>query len=678
MVHVRCPECGFLQIMSEERFLSISDEYIGCPHCNAQVPKKWEPQEDSVPEEAHHKMVAFSRRILNGGGVSREVVFALESLVRHYGPVEESSKALGLGYAAMGERNKAEEFLKAAAQEFPDDREVLHCLLDLLFQRNKFDELVQFGETLASLDPSGIGSGDVARLALAYVGMNNPEKAKTVLDSYPHIDSRDALVKKAKKVLNKSEGSGIRSLLGKQGPLQRLLLEAGKGSLKTLSDRARSFVAGSGRNSHGHPAKQRQAETVSTAVTGTSPAVLEYWIYTLGKLIPTWDDLRTQLVDCCSGRSERQQMFRFLENAIEKNSLSIEYILRHESEALFLYPEELIPCNSRDLSDEDRTTLAQAEMIVRLRLTHAQTDAGIDYLVFAAKFVETVRSLVNGVVQDAASHVLWGTEQWKKHVQQPSRLVETNLHFEILADDGNAWIHSHGMQKFGLPDIEMEGIPEDLANRGRMVVLAVAQLLIKKRGECSIESEIEIPGVPAMLNLEPQASDQEGHFPNGSLKIRLVPDTESTLDNARSILSSVSSRMSHASLGRRSEPVADAVESEKVPVTVRMDMVEAHKQARQALPLFKTSFQQSVASDEHIHAVKVGFPAQGGKYEWMWVTLDAWRGQSLVGHLESSPVLRKDLSKGSRVQITEAEIFDWVIVQSGDVLEGAYTEKLSA
>lgn len=76
--------------------------------------------------------------------------------------------------------------------------------------------------------------------------------------------------------------------------------------------------------------------------------------------------------------------------------------------------------------------------------------------------------------------------------------------------------------------------------------------------------------------------------------------------------------------------------------------------------------------------MKVGFPAQGGKYEWMWVTLDAWRGQSLVGHLESSPVLRKDLSKGSRVQITEAEIFDWVIVQSGDVLEGAYTEKLSA
>jgi uncharacterized protein YegJ (DUF2314 family)/tetratricopeptide (TPR) repeat protein len=664
--------------MSEERFLSISDEYISCPHCNAQVPKKWEPQEDSVPEEAHHKMVAFSRRILNGGGVSREVVFALESLVRHYGPVEESNKALGLGYAAMGEKNKAEEFLKTAAQEFPDDREVLHCLLDLLFQRNKLDEVVQFGETLASLDPSGIGSGDVARLALAYTGMNDLEKAKTVLESYPHIDSKNPLVKKAKKALNRSEGSGIRSFLGKQGPLQRLLLEAGKGSLKTLSDRARSFVAGAGRNSHARPARQRQAETGSTAVSGTSPAVLEYWIYTPAKVIPTWDDLRTQLVDCCSGRSERQQMFRFLENAVEKNSLSIEYILRHESEALFLYPDELIPCNSRELSDEDRTTLAQAEMIVRLRLTHAETETGIDYLAFAAKFVETVRSLVNGVVQDAASHVLWGTEQWKKHVQQPSRLVETNLHFEILADEGIVWIHSHGMQKFGLPDVEMEGIPEDLAHRGRMVALTVAELLIKQRGEHSIETEVEIPGVPAILNLVPEAPDQEGHFPNGSLKIQFVPDSEGTSDDVRSILSSLSSRMSHASLGRRSEPSTDPVESENVPITLRRNMVEAHKRARQALPLFKTSFQQSIDSVEHVHAVKVGFPAQGGKYEWMWVTLDAWRGQSLVGHLESSPVLRKDLSKGSRVQITEAEIFDWVIVQSGDVLEGAYTENLPA
>ena len=122
MIQVRCPECGYIQTLSEERFMSISEDFLHCPHCNAKVPKEWNQQEsDSVPEEARHKMLAFSRRILNGGAVAREVVFALESLVRHYGPMEESNKALGLGYAAMGEKSKAEEFLRAARHESPKD-----------------------------------------------------------------------------------------------------------------------------------------------------------------------------------------------------------------------------------------------------------------------------------------------------------------------------------------------------------------------------------------------------------------------------------------------------------------------------------------------------------------------------------------------------------------------------
>ena len=103
MLQVRCPECGYLQTLSEERFLSISDNFLNCPHCNAKVPKEWTPQqEESVPEEVRHKMLAFSKRILNGRDVRLEVVYALESLVRHYGPAEETHKALGIGYALVG------------------------------------------------------------------------------------------------------------------------------------------------------------------------------------------------------------------------------------------------------------------------------------------------------------------------------------------------------------------------------------------------------------------------------------------------------------------------------------------------------------------------------------------------------------------------------------------------
>ncbi|MEJ2718884.1 MAG: DUF2314 domain-containing protein, partial [Deltaproteobacteria bacterium] len=69
-----------------------------------------------------------------------------------------------------------------------------------------------------------------------------------------------------------------------------------------------------------------------------------------------------------------------------------------------------------------------------------------------------------------------------------------------------------------------------------------------------------------------------------------------------------------------------------------------------------------------------GFEARGGDYEWMWVSLDSWKGSSIVGYVANSPVLRKDLRKGSKVQISESEIFDWAISQGGKLVQGAYTE----
>jgi uncharacterized protein YegJ (DUF2314 family) len=49
-----------------------------------------------------------------------------------------------------------------------------------------------------------------------------------------------------------------------------------------------------------------------------------------------------------------------------------------------------------------------------------------------------------------------------------------------------------------------------------------------------------------------------------------------------------------------------------------------------------------------------------------------------VGFLQNSPVLRKDLQKGSLVKLNDGDIFDWVIVNRGNVLDGAYTEKIVA
>jgi uncharacterized protein YegJ (DUF2314 family) len=107
---------------------------------------------------------------------------------------------------------------------------------------------------------------------------------------------------------------------------------------------------------------------------------------------------------------------------------------------------------------------------------------------------------------------------------------------------------------------------------------------------------------------------------------------------------------------------------------LRQRLLSAHEQARKNLSLFKKSFQDRKNADKKIHVVKIGFPVQGGKYEWMWVSVGGWRGGALVGHLQNEPVLRKDLKQGGVVQLSEEEIFDWAIAQDGEVSQGAYTE----
>ena len=199
------------------------------------------------------------------------------------------------------------------------------------------------------------------------------------------------------------------------------------------------------------------------------------------------------------------------------------------------------------------------------------------------------------------------------------------------------------------------------------------------------DASLNIPNTPFLFKLEDRPRDEENHFPAGSLKILpYVSDYDPQSPAAiKHVLTMLNSKVAtHCNSGRKTDPPA-ATPSPEPPADIaaaatRERLLKAHKKAKTDLPIFKKSFQQANGSHRHVYAVKVGFPAQGGAYEWMWVSLVAWRGQFLVGRLENTPVLRKDLSKGSRVEVSEGEVFDWVISESGEVVEGAYTEQIAS
>ncbi len=662
-----------------------------CPHCATPMPRQdLRSDEEPIPEEIAHKILAFSSRILSGGEFTRDVVLALESMINHYGETEEALKALGIGFTRLGEPRKAEPFLVKALTAHPEEVDLVRCLLTVQLTQRDYARAVRTGTHLLGLLGPRPADEDVAKLILGHLGAGAPDKARSLVQAFPGLDSGNPLVKHALKELKRVSGSGFGGVLQ---PLKRLWGKKSSQSLQSFGRRAMDLVKRN-RESAANAAKRLNPKTNARVSGKSSPpaatepiqaSMLEYWIFAPGCEVPRWEAVRDHLERTLTNPKARKTVPALLDQFLNKKRLTTDYLLKQDAPDSFEYPEELIPRNSRDLGADDRAIVTNATMIVRVVLV---TDdcLSLDYLVTGIFAVEAVRSLTNGVVQDAVSHTLWGTERWKTDVVSNPlhNLVENHVRFDTLDEKGIAWIHSHGMQKFGLPELEMESVPTEYAAYGRRLMIAAARSLIEKRRRGQPPSPpVELNRAPFLLDLEPRPRDEEGHFPIGSLQVfpyvaDYDPRNPNTLRHVLRMVESRGHRLSDQAEQPRPEPPdLQAGSSEGTgPGVLKARLLQAHRQARQELVEFKRSFLDQGRVEGAVHAVKVGFPVTGGDYEWMWVSLDGWREGSMVGHVENDPVLRTDLRRGSQVNVEEGQVFDWVIARDGRVLEGAYTEEL--
>ncbi|MEW6350528.1 MAG: DUF2314 domain-containing protein [Thermodesulfobacteriota bacterium] len=691
MIQLRCPECGYLQNVSERRYFSGSEEPIICPHCATPMPpQRLRTEDEPIPEDVAHKILAFSSRILSGGDISKEVVLALEAMIRHYGPTVEGVKALGIGFTRLGEPRKAEPFLMRALAAKPEEVDLVRCLLTVQLAKSDYAQAVRTGTHLLTVLGAQTADEDVAKLVLGHLGMGAIDKARALLEAHPALDSDSPLVKHVLKELKRGSGTGFGGVIR---PLKRLWGNKSAKSLQSFGRRALDLVTRN-RERSGVPAGRPDRKATAPVAERSKPlaatqqqpeSVLEYWIFAPGTEVPGWGAVRDYLDKSLSDRPDGQTFPKFLDEYLGKKRLTTDHLLKRDAPGSFEYPEELIPRNSRDLSADDRAKVVNAAMIVRVRLV-IQECRSLDHIVTGVLAVEAVRSLTNGIVQDAISHTLWGTARWKADVvtNPLHNLVETHVRFDTLDEKGIAWIHSHGMQKFGLPEIEIEEVPTDYAPYGRRLMVGAARTLIERtlRGEPPMPP-VELHRTPFLLDLEPRPGDEEGHFPVGSLQVfpyvaDYDPRNPSTLRHVLRIMESRGYRFPELApppTPEPAEPPASAPPHAEKHV-LKSRLLLAHRQAQQGLIEFKRSFLDQGHLEGAVHAVKVGFPVAEGEYEWMWVSLDKWTENLILGHVENDPVLRTDLSKGSRVEVEEGQVFDWVIAREGRVLGGAYTEAL--
>lgn len=268
----------------------------------------------------------------------------------------------------------------------------------------------------------------------------------------------------------------------------------------------------------------------------------------------------------------------------------------------------------------------------------------------------------------------------------PLGLISAARHIIVpfsVSDSGLGWMTTRGLQKFGLPDLELQDIPPNLQRLG-IVLNAVAQFLVeagfeatKATGDVSsllVDREVTIDSSVIQRGLGKTADDVAA---DAEIIVGLEFDSTAgdfpfiTITRPGNVLSDQGEWL--YAVMKRLVPVDD------VPRMVHSgsdEMAAAHERAVAELPQIRSRFQAGLQPGE-VLMIKHGFPTPDDDREYMWVTVTRWRDNKIVGQLSNVPNDVPSLSIGQEVTISESEVFDWVLLLGHGETEGGYTNQVA-
>jgi hypothetical protein len=127
------------------------------------------------------------------------------------------------------------------------------------------------------------------------------------------------------------------------------------------------------------------------------------------------------------------------------------------------------------------------ELVVRI--TEARFHVGIslldpgdsipDAVVFATLLADRLSDLGTGCVEDIQALRHFGPGTWR--VEELIAEIDCREHVSVhivSEESGGAWLHTHGLIKFGRPEFEIYEVPSDLAGRASIGMLDISQYVV--------------------------------------------------------------------------------------------------------------------------------------------------------------------------------------------------------
>ena len=314
-------------------------------------------------------------------------------------------------------------------------------------------------------------------------------------------------------------------------------------------------------------------------------------------------------------------------------------------------------------SAEGHGILREARGIYRISFDPSTPQPSVG--VFEALWcIRSMMEHVPGVVLDVTAFKLHGVQDVAEITELDFDIRDhINLHaVQAIQGETPLWIHSHGMEKFGIRDVEAFHLAEKDLLAGESFFHQLCTDLAFGQGPVSrlvVETAV---GTPFMLLPSEEAR-------NGLMGVPL-----SVFDGHEGPFSTVVSTEGRHTLNELLKPYREKFEKEPEEKAQFFQ-----DQANTLLPSFKTRFGRKGWMEPLGFLVRSTFECHPGEEtvrENLWVEILHWDGEQIVGRLVDGSAYTTEWRKGAQVDIVEKEINALAMAQEGHTLEQGEMEAM--
>ena len=342
---------------------------------------------------------------------------------------------------------------------------------------------------------------------------------------------------------------------------------------------------------------------------------------------------------------------------------------------------ESLRYSGRGLSHEQARAVQGSKAVLLLDFAYSREHVW-DGMRAALELTSTLANATGGLLWDEETRQLFTSEEWNKQrvADWTENIPDLSKHTVLHAYPSGEYVRAItlGMAKFGLPDIIIDKFSWSLSRNIGHVINLFGQVIaegatITKDGEFDLDlGAIQNPKVrePQVNSLKSHATSvallslKKGVWEKGDPKNRLI---EITFD-----------RYPGPDVHAKQEKMLGSFfgwEDSLIPVKHDEELLEASRRAKGKLPTLRTAFGTGLAPGEYIY-VKAPFKTSGGGDEWMWVEVTSWMGDKIKGLLQNEPFNIPNLHSGQIVEISEANVFDYIRRYADGKVEGNETGKI--